>query len=125
MALIDRRTGARHPANSEEIDQFSASPGVFSPDGVHAAIVLPNRSSPTGLSLRDVPAGLSQPILVPGGVRDGNGAMVWSPDGRWLIVTGDTGHLYAVGVDSGIRDLGLDLPPVGQLAVRTTTAPLS
>jgi hypothetical protein len=122
MVLIDRRTGTRRAVGAEPLDLPSGSTGVISPDGVHAAIVRLGRTAPPTLWLMDMPAGLSNPVQVPGGIRDGDAAMVWSPDGRWLFIIGSNGHLYAVGTDGAMRDLGLDLPVI-QLAVRGT--PLS
>lgn len=47
-----------------------------------------------------------------------DGTMVWSPDGCWLfVVTGRT--LYTVdAATSHVRDLGVRLPQLTQLAVR-------
>jgi hypothetical protein len=121
--LIDRRTGTRRGVGSPALDQPFGPAGVISPDGVHAVIMVFTRTAPPALSLIDTTSGVSRPVIVPGGIRDGDDAMVWSPDGRWLLLTGANGRLYAVGTDGAIRDLGLDLPPLVQLAV--PAAPLS
>lgn len=124
MVLVDRGTGARRTVDGPPIDQLAVTQGVFSPDGVHAALVLRSRLAPPTLALIDTKASVTQPAGVPDWERDGDDTMAWSPDGKWLIVTNSNGRLYAVSGDGlGVGDLGLDLPPVIQLTVRR--APLS
>ena len=60
-------------------------PPALSPDGLRAAVVLPNDGRRT-LRLIDVDGGAPQRLAPSIDVR---GTAAWSPDGKWLVVGGD------------------------------------
>jgi hypothetical protein len=103
----------------------SVAPGLISPDGRYAAVVrsagatasegglsLINLTTGTGTGTGQImPTSISAPV--------GPAQMVWSPDGRWLLVVIGTRRIAAIDPANGqIDDLGITLPPVRQLGVR-------
>ena len=68
---------------------------VLSPDGTSAALVMVRQDGGTGLRLADLVTGSDHDVDVHP-ARGSGPTMVWSPDGRWLFVVDDTGHLRAV-----------------------------
>jgi hypothetical protein len=124
IVVIDRRTGA-HRKVSDAAIQPSGPSGVVSSDGAQAAVTLGLRTAPPTLSLMDLASGELRGVFIPNGVRTDAGGMVWSPDGRWLFVTGAGGRVFAIDRAGTVHDLGPDLPSVIQLTVRSTLTPLS
>ena len=119
---IDRRTGARRPLNV--VTQPYRPFGVVSADGARAAVTVTDPAGLTVTHLIDITAGVDHVLPLPGNTNGDDSTMAWSPDGRWLFVATPTGTLYAVEAASAqVRDTGVHLPPVTQLAVRP--APLS
>jgi sugar lactone lactonase YvrE len=92
---------------------------VLSPDGTSAALVVGLRNGGTTLRLADLVTGSDHEVDVHPAMAFGP-TMVWSPDGRWLFVVDETGHLHAV--DPRTRQVAAlpgPLPLLRQLAVRT------
>jgi hypothetical protein len=117
-AAIQRADGSRHVIGSAV--EVGESPGVMSPDGVTAAVF---NTVPTGtvtLSLITLSSGRQQPVDVDLNPRQLDGAIVWSPDSRWLFAATADGSLAAINADTGgVGDLGTPLPPLSQLAIRS------
>jgi hypothetical protein len=96
--------------------------GVISPDGSAAAIVDTATAPPT-IRLISLTTGADSRIDVPSDRDGGNQSMAWSPDGRWLFVA-DDGRLLAVNAGTGrVTGLGIRLPDIGQIAVRSAAGP--
>jgi hypothetical protein len=117
--LIDRGTGARHPARAPALQAYLT--GLISPDGAFAAIAANNPGdsvNPVSVHLIRLSSGADRQLDVPVGPDIFDGNMVWSPDGRWLFVV-QGGTLRVVDAASGkVGDLGVPLPQVTQLAIR-------
>jgi len=77
-------------------------PPALSPDGLRAAMVLPNDGRRT-LTLIDVDGGAPQRLAPSIDVR---GTAAWSPDGKWLVVGGEEEPnqpgLFKIPVDGGL-----------------------
>lgn len=116
--VIDRASGARHvlPGRAANTD---TSTGVISPDGSTAAVYRRTSGGKTTLHLLNLSTGANHRILTVDHTSFGNGSVAWSPDSRWLFVA--DGTLLAVDVHTRhVRQLGVALPGVNQLAVRRT-----
>ena len=114
---IDRATGGRRVLPLR-IDRDGPT-GVLSPDGTSAALVVGRQDGGTGLRLADLVAGSDHDIDVRPAAGSGP-TLVWSPDGRWLFVVDDTGHLRAV--DPRTREVSEfpgPVPLLRQLTIRT------
>jgi hypothetical protein len=97
-------------------------PGVISPDGSAAAVVRMTGDHLT-LHLIDLTSGADRTLNVPLADTSYDGAIAWSPDGRWLFAAADRGWLAVIDPNTGnTRSLGIDLPPIIQLAVRPSTS---
>lgn len=117
--VIDRGTGARRVLNTAE-PQTGYQPGTISPDGAIAAI---RQTDPTGVHLLDLATGADRRLDVLVDPTSGGATMVWSPDSRWLFIAGAGGTLYVIDVATArVRNLGVALPPISQLAVRQAPA---
>jgi hypothetical protein len=79
-------------------------------------------TGPTGivtLSLITLSSGRRQPVDVDLNPRQLDGAIVWSPDSRWLFAATANGSLTAINADTArVSSLGTPLPPLSQLAIR-------
>jgi hypothetical protein len=94
--------------------------GVISPDGSTAAVVTTGPTGAPGLALVDIAhhrllrirgVALTQETMT--------GAMVFSPDSRWLIVVTADGTVSVVDArTAAVRPLGISLPTLNQLVVR-------
>lgn len=122
--VFDRVSGARRilaGAGAVAVAAANASPGVISPDGSTAAVLPVGPSGTATLHLVDLGSGADQPLAVStdqGSFNDG--ILAWSPDSRRLFVAAAGGRLFAVDAHTGdVRDLGVALPPISQLAVRS------
>jgi hypothetical protein len=115
--VIDRRTGARHTLDVP-VDRVVALGGVISPNGRTAAVTRTQPGGATGVTLIDLVSGAARDVGV--SIDPGpSGAMVWSPDSRWLFVVGANRWLYPVDTATGvIHDLGVELPAITQVAIR-------
>ena len=93
-------------------------PGALSPDGTFAALVMSLRT--VGRShVADLVTGSDHGVEVHP-ARGFGPTIVWSPDGRWLFLVDDTGHLRAVDPRTRqVSEFPGPVPLVRQLAVRT------
>jgi hypothetical protein len=115
---IDRRLGARQVVPGPALPA-GVPVGVIAPDGSVAAMFSLARSDTASITLLDLHTGARRPLRVPVSALSFESVAVWSPDSRWLFVS-DAGRGLAV-VDAAtgqVRDLGVPLPPIEQLAVR-------
>ncbi|HVX45799.1 MAG TPA: hypothetical protein VHC49_18055, partial [Mycobacteriales bacterium] len=123
LTLIDSVTGKRHgvgtfPGTTAGGMISPANPvtGIISADGSHAALI-----TTEGLHVLSLRTGIDTLISVP---LDSQaiqpGTIVWSPDSRWLFVAGADGRVYAVDARSSSVHYLNQIPPVTQLAIRTT-----
>ncbi|HEY6481725.1 MAG TPA: hypothetical protein VIZ00_16930 [Streptosporangiaceae bacterium] len=102
-----------------------APAGVVSPDGSVAAVYEPAAGGRVVLRLISLASGATRtvPLAVRGPV--GPQALAWSPDSRWLFTVADGGVLRVVNARTGrVGGLGLRLPPLDELAVRSGRAPV-
>ncbi len=119
--VIDRATGTRRSLSGRPADT-SPPPGLIAPDGSRAAVYRSSDadgSSPPAMHLIDLASGTDRAVGVSLDPTSGaEQSMVWSPDSRWLF-TPTSGRLVAVDARTGqVRDLGVSLPRVEQVAVR-------
>jgi hypothetical protein len=115
--VVDRATGARRPlgTGTRSPDRL---PGTISPNGDTAALVEEDGRG-IAVHLLDLDSGADRRVDTPINVGYADVTMVWSPDSRWLFVIGGTGTLVPIDRATGqVYDLGVDLPPVEQLAIR-------
>ena len=119
--VIDRSGGARHTLPIR-IDPADADPGVISPDGTHAALLV--RSPRLAIDDVDLTTGAQHVLALPVHPTDDGGALIWSPDSRWLFTTYANGNLYAAGARSHqLINLSPAIgagQPLNQLAIPTT-----
>jgi Tol biopolymer transport system component len=114
--VINRSTGAHHvlgPGSDSD-----APTGAISPDGRTAAVL--QGEQPLTLSVLDLTTGVDHQTRVEidrDAAFDGT-SMVWTPDGRWLIVADTTGHLVVVDDAGHSRVLTNRITRVSQLALR-------
>jgi hypothetical protein len=119
--VVDQAGGARHilPGPAAEPGPGSA-PGVIAPDGSAAAVMRVSGGRVT-LHLLNMVSGADQQISV--SLDEESAAdqtLAWSPDSRWLFVVAAHGELAAVNARSRqVEGLGVELPPIGQIAVRS------
>jgi hypothetical protein len=95
-------------------------PGVVSPDGATAAIVVPgNVDGQAWLDLVSLSTGAAVRLSVPVAPDTASQSLAWSPDSRWLFVI--TAHGSLAIVDARTRQprtLGLDLSGLTQIVIR-------
>lgn len=113
-AMVERATGTRHALH--DIDAYlDGSTGLISPDGATAAMTDPVNAS---VHLVTPATGVDRPLDVRVDTLT-DGAIVWSPDSRWLFVADRFGDLAAVERRTGqVRHFGTVLPELSQLAIR-------
>jgi hypothetical protein len=127
--VIDRRRGTRRPLPGPATAARS-SVGVIAPDGSTAALIrvdervaesaLDHMSAPATVTLLDLGTGDRRTVRVPVSADRLESMAVWSPDSRWLFVSAADRGLAVVDATTGeVRDLGMQLPAIEQLAVRT------
>ena len=116
--LIDRATGTRRDVGPPLT--VGPMPGLISPDGRTAALYRIEDTGHIELDILDIASGevraadveLEQPVDV--------GMIAWAPDGRLFAIAAG-GAIRVIDRDSGrAGPIGPPLPPVRQLAVRTT-----
>ena len=114
-ATFEWVSGARHVLR--DIYGYENGPaGLISPDGAVAAMTDPVTGTMHLVTLAD---GVDRPLDVSVDTRSVEGAIVWSPDSRWLFVADRYGDLAAVERRTGqVRHFGTVLPELRQLAVR-------
>jgi hypothetical protein len=117
--VIDRRRGTRRLLPGPAAAAWGPV-GVIAPDGSAAALFHLDHSTTATVALLDLHTGVRRPVRVRMSTVWFENMAVWSPDGRWLFVA-DAGRGLAV-IDAAtgeVRDLGVSLPAIEQLAVRT------
>jgi len=115
--VINRKTGARH-ALSMSLGDARVLTGLVSPDGAVAAIY-ENVAGGVELHLVQLSNGDNRRLDLSLAQNPDVGSMVWSPDSRWLFVAGGGGRLFPIEAATGdVHDLGVQLPPLAQLAIR-------
>jgi len=93
------------------------------PDGAVAAVVVGTGRGQVGLAEVDLRTGATRRLTVPVSQDTSSQTMVWSPDSRWLFVVTSAGQLTAIDTATWTaRPLGVALPPLTALAVRTAPA---
>ena len=118
--LIDRRHLARRPLPGPEV-AARGPVGVIAPNGSTAALFDMDASNLATVTLLDLHTGVRRPVLVRGSAAGFDSMAVWSPDSRWLFVSAGDRGLAVVDARTGkVRDLGMPLPAIEQLAVRSS-----
>jgi hypothetical protein len=118
--VVDQQGGASRilPGSSAELEPGSP-PGVIAPDGSAAAVMRDSGDQVT-LHLLNLVSGADRQIPV--SLDQGSAAhqtLTWSPDSRWLFVVAANGELAAVNARTQqVEGLGVELPPISQIAVR-------
>jgi hypothetical protein len=114
-ATVEWVSGTRHVLH--DIDAYAyGTAGLISPDGATAAMTDPVTGT---VHLVTLAGGVDRPVDVFVDTRSADGAIVWSPDSRWLFVADRYGDLAAVERLTGqVRHFGTVLPELRQLAVR-------
>jgi len=98
-------------------------PGITSPDGGYAAVPGYGRDQTAILHLINLSTGSDRRVAV-ALASQGSPGLAWSPDSRWLFAATGEGALRAIDPRTGqVRGLGVPLPPVTYLAVRSTGSP--
>jgi hypothetical protein len=98
-------------------------PGITSPDGTYAAVPGYGRDQTEILHLINLSTGSDRRIAV-ALAPQGSPGLAWSPDSRWLFAATEDGALHAIDPRTGqVHGLGVPLPPVTYLAVRSTGSP--
>jgi hypothetical protein len=119
--VIDPGTGASRTLPGPPLQGASyiwPPAGVISPDGSTAAI-LDTGSLPFTVHLVDLRTGATTALAVSMGQEPENQAMAWSPDGQWLFVAADGKLLVVNARTRRVTSLGIRLPAISQLTVRT------
>lgn len=119
--VTDRTTGAHHIVDSA-IDPYQLGLGAISPDG--RTVALPRSGggvTPDGIDLLDLETGRRLSVEVSlSQTGQGDASFVWAPDSRWLFARDAGGRVMIVNRASGrAAPLGVQLPPVTQLALRS------
>ncbi len=122
---IDRRTGQHHQTSADINPQQW---GVISPDGAHAAVLVPSPdgSDASTLHLIDLRAGTDRTVTLasspdPSAPSYGSN-MAWSPDGQWLFLA--AGQIIAVDPTTGHSQAVTGIPgDVDYIQVATRPAP--
>lgn len=118
-SLIDRTNGVRSTFGNVSGDP-TAPRGVISPDGSVAALIGPTAQTADTLRLVDLVTITERSLKGVLDPRWSDQGMVFSPDSRWLFVIGGEGKLVVVDTRTAqIIELGVNLPPLRQLAIRT------
>lgn len=114
--VVDRSTGVHHVLGP---GADSDSPtGLTSPDSSTAAVL--HGEEPLTLSMLDLSSGVDHPTGVEIDRDDAYSgtSMVWTPDGRWLIVADMSGHLVAVDHAGHSHVLTNRITGISQVALR-------
>jgi len=118
--VIDRANRARRVL-ARSVGDANAPPGVISPDGSIAAVLRVDSTGQPTLDLLDLASGTHHSLAVSIEQRwFDTGGVTWSPDSRWLFVAAANGKLLVVDAPTRrIRDLGVALPEISQVALRS------
>jgi hypothetical protein len=125
--VVNAKTGVRRTLPGAALNVVSwpwpAEPGVASPDGSLAVVIVTRGALGMALDLVNLSTGRTTTLPVPVGMSSDSRALAWSPDSRWLFVLTGTGRLVAVRVSDGtVHSLGVGLPALSQIAMRGTSS---
>ena len=114
--VVDRSSGA-HRVLSPGSDSDDPA-GSIAPDGSTAAVL--DGTEPLTLSMLDLATGIDHRsnVEVDRDAAFAGASMVWTPDGRWLIVADASGHLVVVDHAGHSRVLTNRISRISQLALR-------
>jgi hypothetical protein len=116
--LIDRATGAHRDLGRAL--PVGPVPGAISPDGENAALYRIEDSGHVDLDLLDIASGDIHPADLELQQTITPGMIAWAPDGRLFAIAAG-GAVRMIDRGSGhAGPIGPPLPPVRQLAIRTT-----
>jgi hypothetical protein len=114
--LLDRASGARRELGPGT--EPTMGPGSISPDGAVAAYAVMAKGGTPQLHLVDLRSGVDTALDEPFPAF-GDNTLSWSPDSRWIFLVDDSERLHVIDAATGAdQALGVDLPPVDQVAVR-------
>ena len=119
--VVDPATGAQHTLPGPSAEFVSGETrGVIAPDGSAAAIATASGDRVT-LHLINLVSGSDRQVSVSVDAESAaDQTLAWSPDSRWLFVVTAQGKLAAVDPRTGhAEDLGVSLPPLSLIAVRS------
>jgi len=120
--VVNPATGTRRILSGEAA-QPGWPPGITSPDGQYAAVLGYGPDQPAILHLINLSTGSDRRVAF-APAPQGSPGLAWSPDSRWLFAAAEEGALRAIDPRTGqVRGLGVPLPPVTYLAVRSTGSP--
>jgi hypothetical protein len=123
--VISAATGATRtlpgPAGYADPWPWRELPGVASPDGTAAAVIVPGKSeSQAGLDLVSLTSGAVLRVPVPIAQDSSSRSLAWSPDSRWLFVVTAHGGLAIVNARTGQPGiLSLGLSGLSQIVIRS------
>jgi hypothetical protein len=118
--VIDRARGSRRVLGPVQADE-SVQPGVISPDGTTAALLVERTSLAPSLYLLDLTSG-SASTVAPADGPCNQQSFEWSPDSHWLFDTSSVpGDLCLIDRHTGqTQTLPAALPLINQLSFRNT-----
>lgn len=95
------------------------SSGAISPDGRTAAVPEEREDGGLGVTLYDLAYGRARSVDIETNQSFNGDGIVWSPDSAWLFAVDVHGNVDVIDPGSGrVRELGVALPPLSQLAIR-------
>lgn len=119
--VVNATTGARRtlPGAALNVVTWPTEPGVVSPDGSLAAVIVTSGVQRSALDLVNLSTGRTTTMPVSVSISSDSHALAWSPDSRWLFALAASGHLVAVRAgDGSVHTLGVRLPALRQIAMR-------
>lgn len=122
--VIDRATGARHAiaASAYNYSNGGFASGVIAPDGSSAAITqIEGQEGTPMLYLLDLSTGHARAtkVILNSEQAFSGGALVWSPDSRWLFIAADAGRLLVLDRRTmHTTALAANIPQIQQIAFR-------
>ncbi len=118
MVLVGRLDGSRRTVPTTLVSRDQS--GVISPDGSTAAMMTTGQNGAAGLYLLDLVTGGRRTVDVALTQETQDGAIAFSPDGKWLFAITAGGELAVIDRRTGaVSDLDVALPALSQLAVRS------
>jgi hypothetical protein len=121
--VVNTTTGARRtlPGAALNVVTWPTEPGIVSPDGSLAAVIVTSGVQRSVLDLVNVNTGRTTTMPVPIDESSDSQALAWSPDSRWLFALAASGKLVAIRVSDGtVHSIGVRLPVLSQIAMRAT-----
>jgi hypothetical protein len=121
--VVDATTGASRTLAGAALNVVSwpwpAEPGVVSPDGALAVVVVTRGDLGMALDMVNLRTGRTKMIPVPIGMSSDSRDLAWSPDSQWLFALDSNGQLVAVRASDGsVHGLGVRLPALSQIVMR-------